>query len=227
MYKKLKSYNINYNFKVFKSHSRKRVAFSLLELIFVIALIAIISSTLIPKTKISKLQLATDKIVLYLNYTRYIAFIDDKFDIEDDEWHMKKWTLKFQNCSNTNYGMYYIVYSDMNGNTAAFKKVDCLKDPMNNKYLYSQYDCEPSSNESKNILLTKEFGISKVEVSCNKTGTIGLISFGNDGKVYSKLSSNINKMIEITKTCTIKLFDEDGKFTTIAIEPRTGYIHKL
>jgi len=200
------------------------VAFSLLELIFVIVLIAIISSTIISKTEISKLQLATDKIVLYLNYTRYIAFVDSKFDIDDVEWERKRWTLKFQNCSDTNNGMYYIVYSDMSGGTAAFKKDECMKDPLSLKYLYSGYDCEPSSNESKNILLTKEFGVHKVEVSCNITSTIGQISFGADGKIYSQLGTNIK---EIDEQCLLKLYDINDDYTTIAIEPKTGYIHKL
>jgi hypothetical protein len=168
--------------------------------------------------------MATDKIILYLNYARYIAFIDNKFDINDDEWERKRWSLKFQNCANTNDGMYYVVYNDMSGGTAHFKKSECLKDPMNNKYLYVQSNCEPSSNESKNILLTKEFGIKKVEISCNTTTTIGQISFGNDGKIYSSLGTNIK---EIITQCTIKLFNEDDNFTTIAIEPKTGYIHKL
>ncbi len=200
------------------------MAFSLLELIFVIVLIAIISSTIISKTEISKLQIATDKIVLYLNYTRYIAFVDSKFDIDDVEWERKRWTLKFQNCSDTNNGMYYIVYSDMSGGTAAFKKDECMKDPLSLKYLYSGYDCKPSSNESKNILLTKEFGVHKVEVSCNTTSTIGQISFGADGKIYSQLGTNIK---EIDEQCLLKLYDINDDYTTIAIEPKTGYIHKL
>ena len=199
-------------------------SFSLLELIFVIILIAIISSTIISKTKISKLQIATDKIIVYLNYTRYIALIDNKYDVDDAEWGKKRWTLKFQNCSNTNDGMYYIVYSDMSGGTAAFKKNECMKDPLSLKYLYSGYDCEPSSNESKNILLTKEFGINKVEVSCNTTSTIGQISFGADGKIYSQLGTNIK---EIYEQCLIKLYDINDVYSTIAIEPKTGYIHKL
>ena len=199
-------------------------SFSLLELIFVIALIAIISSSIIPKNDISKLQLATDKIVLYLNYTRYIALIDNKYDVDDPEWERKRWTLKFQNCSDTNDGMYYIVYSDMSGGTAAFKKNECMKDPLSFRYLYSGYDCKPSSNESKDILLTKEFGINKIDVSCNTTSTIGQISFGEDGRIYSQLGTNIK---EIDEQCTIKLYDMNNKYTTIAIEPKTGYIHKL
>ena len=61
-------------------------------------------------------------------------------------------------------------------------------------------------------------------MSCNTTSTIGQISFGYDGKIYSQLGSNIK---EITRTCIIKLIDKDNNFTQIAVEPKTGYIHKI
>ncbi len=200
-------------------------SFTLLELIFVVLLLAIITSVLIPKNRISKLEIATDKIVLYLNYARYIALIDNKYDVDDIEWERKRWTLKFKRCSSSIGGLYYNVYSDTNGGTAQYGKTDSLKDPMNNKYLYS-FNCEEDTlnDKSKYVLLSKEFDIEKVEVSCNTTSTIGQISFGADGKIYSQLGTNIK---EIDETCTIKLYDKNNNFNTINIEPKTGYIHKL
>jgi len=199
-------------------------SFSLIELTIVLTLIAIVLSIAIPKQKNSKLDLAVDKLVLYLNYTRYIALIDNKYDIDDKEWEKKLWSLKFQRCSKEKDGLYFVVFSDESGGTGAFKKSETLKDPLNNKYLYSGYDCEPSKNESKNILLTKEYNIAKVEVSCNTTSTIGQISFGYDGKIYSSLGMNIKKIME---PCIITLDDFYGNKAKIKIEPETGYIHKL
>lgn len=203
---------------------KSKKSFSLIELIFVIVLIGIISSAIIPQTQISKLNLAANKIILYLNYTRYIAHIDNKHNIEDDEWEKKRWTLKFQRCSSTTGGLYYVVYSDTSGGTAHFKKAETLKDPLSNKYLYSGYDCENSYDESKYILLTKEFGVNKVDVSCNTTSSIGQISFGYDGKIYSNLGTTPK---QIEESCRIKLFDKNNEFVTISIEPNTGYIKKL
>jgi len=194
-------------------------------MIFVLIIISIVISQVLPKKQISKLDLATQKIILYLNYTRYISHIDNKFNIFDEEWEKKRWTLKFLNCSSDYQGLYYNVYSDMYGGTGAYKKIDTLKDPLNNKYLYS-FQCKENkkNDESKHVLLTKEYGIEKITVSCNTTSTIGQISFGYDGKIYSQLGSNIK---EITEQCRIKLFDIESNFTEIAIEPKTGYIHKI
>ena len=203
-------------------------SFSLIEILFIIVLIAIITSLFIPKNNFSKLHQAADKIILYLKYTRYIAMIDNKYNINDDMWYKERWTLKFQNCSKKVGGLYYVVFSDSN-HKGSPNKSECLKDPVTNKYLYSHYDCEASKDESKYILLTKEFGINKVEVSCNSTSTLGQISFGSDGKIYSRLGTkpqDIDKY-KITETCYIDMYDILNNKITVAIEPDTGYIHKL
>ncbi len=203
-------------------------SFSLLELIFTIVLISIATSYLIPKDNLSKLNLATDKIVLYLKYTRYIAMLDNKYDPNDDMWFKERWTLKFQKCSQSIGGLYYVIFSDIN-HKGSPNKSECLKDPLTNKYLYSHWDCEAGKDESKYILLTKEFNITKVEISCNSTSTIGQISFGNDGKIYSRLGTqpeDIDKY-EIIDICYINLFDAKENKKTIAIEAQTGFIHKL
>ena len=194
-------------------------------MIFVLIILSIVASQVLPKTQISKLNLATEKIILYLNYTRYISHIDNKFNINDTEWERKRWTIKFLNCSSKNEGLYYNVYSDMYGGTAHYKKIDTLKDPINNKYLYSNGCRKDQLNDkSKYVLLTKEYGIEKINVSCNTTSTIGQISFGFDGKIYSQLGTNIK---EISEQCKISLFDKENNFTEIAIEPKTGYIHTI
>ncbi len=199
-------------------------SFSIFELILVIALISLILVFTIPKQQTSKLDIVTDRIVMYLNYARYTAFTDNKFHIDDTEWEKKRWSLKFQRCSKSEDGLYFVVFSDESGGTGAFKKSETLKDPLNNKYLYSGYDCEPSYNESKNILLTKEYGILSVDISCNTTSTIGQLSFGYDGKIYSQLGTNIK---EITNSCLITLKDKLGESSEIELIPRTGFIHKL
>ena len=202
--------------------------FSLIELIFTIVLISIILSQLIPKNNFSKLQLITNRLILYLKYTRYIALLDDKFDINNNLWFRQRWTLKFQKCKKSVGGLYYLIYSDKNQG-GHVNKNECLKDPVTKRYLYSGYNCIAKANESKYVLITKEFGIIKIDISCNKTKTIGKISFGNDGKVYAKLStkSSHGYKFEIQNTCYINLYDKNNNKSTIGIQPKTGYIFKL
>ena len=203
-------------------------SFSLIELIFAIVIISIVVASFIPKNNLSKLNLAADKLVLYLKYTRYIAMLDNKYKKDDDMWYKERYTLKFQNCSKKIGGLYYVVFSDKN-HKGSPNKDECVKDPITNKYLYSHWDCNAGADESKYILLTKEFGVMDVDISCNSTSTIGQISFGHDGKVYSRLGTKPQDLekYEITKSCYINLYDIEQNKVTIVIEPDTGFIHKL
>ncbi len=160
--------------------------------------------------------------MLYLQYTRYISFIDDKYEYNNLEYKKKLWTLKFQNCSKNIGGLYFVIYSDNDISTAHFKKTDCLKDPLTNKYMYSNNDCNANQDESKYILLTKQYGIKKVYLSCNTTSTIGQISFNSNGSIYSSLGSDPQ---EIIKRCYLYLYDKNDHNITITIEPKTGYIY--
>lgn len=197
-------------------------SFSLLELIIALSIVTIVLTQIEFKHKNNSLNDALKTLKLHLNYTRYIAHIDNKEDINDNEWKKKLWTLKFQRCSKNVGGLYYVIYSDRNGGTAHFKKTDTLKEPLMNRYLYSNSDCVVSKDESDDVLLTKKFGIKDVRVSCNSTAALGQVSFGFDGKIYSKLGS---EQIEIKSGCAISLIDMKNDSKTIILEPETGYIY--
>jgi hypothetical protein len=83
-----------------------------------------------------------------------------------------------------------------------------------------------SQNESKYILLTKEYEIVKIDISCNNTSTLGQIIFGNNGKIYSKQAYTQNDIdkYEIKEPCHITIYDKQNNSNTITIEPNTGFI---
>lgn len=202
-------------------------AFSLIELILVITILVFIGSFFVQKSNKSNLEYAANRIALYLKQTRYQALIDNKEKRDDELWHKKRWTLKFLRCNKNVGGLYYIIYSDKN-KTGHAGLEDTLNDPLTNKKIYSTNKCEYRENTSKYVLLTKEFGIKEVEVSCNNTSSLGQISFGNDGKVYSRLSSyaNENSEYEINARCTIKLIDEENDSIELFIEPEVGFTYR-
>ena len=201
-------------------------SFSFIELIFVLVIISIIATQFIPKNLNSNLELAANKIIMHLKHTKYQAMVDNKFNHKDNFWFRERWTMKFQNCSSKVGGLYYVVYSDKN-HGGHINKSETLKDPLSQKWLYSNYDCDASFNESKDILLTKEYGVTKVDVSCNATSTIGQISFGYDGKAYSKLGTKLTDTYkyELKEKCAITLYDKSDDNVTIVIEPKTAYIY--
>lgn len=202
-------------------------SFSLIELIFIITVISIVSLQFFPKNFHSSLNQAANKLIIHLKNTKYQAMLDNKFDHEDEFWFRKRWTMKFQKCSKTIGGLYYVIYSDTNKG-GHVNKEETLKDPLSQKWLYSNYDCNASFDESEDILLTKEYGVVDVNVSCNNTSTIGQISFGHDGRVYTKLGSNSTDTYknELKEKCYITLYDNKQNNVSIIIEPNTGFIYK-
>jgi len=200
-------------------------SFSILELILIIALVSIIGTALYLKPQENKLLEATKRIELYLKQTRYQALIDSKKNLEDSLWYRKRWTFKFFNCTNEQ-GIYYVIYSDENQKGHP-NEVESLFDPLTNKRVYATNTCDYSEKRSKYVLLTKEFGVTDVDISCNSTNSLGQISFGENGNVYTRLGTktNENEKYILNRKCEIKLFNKNKEFETIVIEPKTGYIH--
>ena len=199
-------------------------AFTLLEIIIVILLITLLYSLFVPKNQINKLNEITNRLSLYITYTRFKALIEDKFDEDDSLWHKKRWTIKFFRCRDENDGIYFSIYSDKNKSGHPGSE-DSLKDPLTKKYIYSSNYCKENNLNSKYVLLTKAFDISSVELSCNDTTSLGQLSFGVDGKVYSKLSNfeYESDYYEIKEPCSLKLVSKNNKYKEIIIYPYTGF----
>ena len=199
-------------------------SYFLLEIVITISLIAFLYTLFVPKNKINNLEELTNRISLYLSYVRFKALINDKFELDDKLWHKKRWTIKFLRCRETEDGIYYTIYSDRNksGHPSA---EDSIKDPLTRKNIYSSNYCKENNSNSKYVLLTKVFGITDVNISCNETTSLGQLSFGSDGKVYSKLSNyeNESNEYEIKEPCSIKFLQKDGKSSEVVIYPDTSY----
>ncbi|MDD2697466.1 MAG: type II secretion system protein [Arcobacteraceae bacterium] len=197
--------------------------FSLLELIFVISVVGIIVSLSIQKNNLSKIKLAKNQILLHLKYTRYIAMVDNKYDYKDSEWYKKRWSLRFENCDKVIGGLFYTIYSDENEG-GGVNKEEVLKDPLTNNYIFAT-SCKQDAlyDKSKFVLLTQEYEIENIDISCNQTSTVGQISFGNDGKVYAKNGKSEDDY-EITEPCVINLSDKHNQSEKITIYPKSGYI---
>ena len=190
---------------------KNKKSFSLLELLLVISLISIITYVVIPKKIDKSLDIATQRLILYLNQTRLQGFIDDKYSLNNNLWHKKQWTLKFLRCRQSVGGIYYIIYSDknMSGHPNAS---DSLKDPLTKKNIYSSNMCNESNSNSSFVLLTKKFDIVDVEISCNETSSLGQLSFSSKGQVYTKLTNNYDEKEDFTleNDCFIKLIRKDN-----------------
>lgn len=203
-------------------------SFTLLEIILVLLLMSILYVTFLPKTNLSKINDVTNRLILQLKFLRYKSLIDYKYNLDDQLWHKKRWTLKFFRCRKDIGGIYYSIYSDKNKSGHPGIN-DSLKDPLSQKNIYSTNHCSENIKNSKYVLLTKNFDIKNIDISCNETKSLGQISFGNNGKVYTKLSNEYNdsSSYELKDICFIKLTDKFNNTSLIKIEPNTTYINRI
>lgn len=201
----------------------KKNSFTLLELILVVLLISILYSMFkLNKNPNTKLDEVSKKLELQIKYLRYKALIDSKKNHNENKWHKKRWTLKFFNCKKSLGGIYYVMYSD-NNMLGHPNKTESLKDPLTNKYIYNSNSCSQKDDLSKYTLLTKNFDIINIDIDCNETTSIGQLSFGNDGNVYTKLSNDENSY-KLMNDCKIKLRNKHNKIKEIEIKKETGMI---
>lgn len=201
-------------------------AFTLLELILVITLSSLLYSFFSTKIQDNKLEEATNRLLIYLKQIRYQSLIDNKYNQNNYLWFKQRWTLKFFRCRQDVGGIYYVIYSDKN-QTGQPSIEDSMKDFLTNKNIYSSNFCKKSKENSEYVLLTQEYGISDIQLSCNQTSSLGQISFGEDGYVYSKLSNyeNEQNLYKIEEKCELKLIQNSEKNKKIVIEGRTGYVY--
>lgn len=199
-------------------------SYSLFEIVLTILLLSFLYTIFVPNYRVNYLEESINKISLYISYIRYKALINEKYNPNDDLWHKKRWTLKFFRCRDEEDGIYYSIYSD-NNESGIPGANDSLKDPLSQKNIFSSNYCKENNTNSKYVLLTKNYGIKDVKISCNETSSLGQLSFGSDGKIYSRLSANPNEeyKYEITEPCSIKLISKDNKYGEIILNPKTGY----
>ena len=203
-------------------------SFFILELIIILIIFSIIYSTIYIKDSTYKFNLFVSKIELYLNFLRYKALIDDKTDLENSIWHKQRWTMKFLRCrENEGGGVYISIYTDINEKSHANKE-EALKDPLTNRYITNSNFCKDDDKYSSFTLL-RNYNVKSVDISCNSTTSLGQISFGEDGRVYSRLSNVDNETYEyeITKPCFIKFTSDNNYEKEIIIYPKTGFINRF
>jgi len=207
---------------------------TLIELVIVVVLIGILSAVLAPNFKRSNLQQAANQIISHIRYTQHLALIDDKFSNSDQNWYKKRWQIQFRSGGTPKHWS-YVVYHDRSLSGNANSKKEVARDPSDpNKWLIGWKISAIGDNFSKKLDLTKSFGIKDVILSpsCSDNNStriafdyLGRPLKGNISSLNNPYGKNSTNRL-ITRQCKITLVD-DEKNITIAIEPESGYAHKL
>ena len=220
---------------------------TLIELVFVIAIVGILSAVLAPNFQRDTLQEAANQVVSHIRYTQHLAMMDNKFDNGDPNWFKGRWQIMFSTANST---ISYLIFSDTKNTTYEGNPngtsiyCEVAKDPLNpGKYLagteYSSLFGDNSDILNKKLDLKESYGVNKISITGGGTTTSRKIFFDNLGRPYKGYNiPNVNSqpytdMFLVTQRVIIKLCLVDNvctdknEYIQIAIEPETGYTHIL
>ena len=213
-----------------KTLKLKRDAFTMIEFIFVIIVIGILTSVGMSRLEKNNYQDAADSILSDIRYTQHLALLDNKYNADDFLWQRAFWTIGFEKCTSTVGSNNYFEYigSDT-GYEGGIENIEAAKDPLNGKVMnWSNAECEDGGDEktSSRIFLTHNYGIKDIAFTGSCSGS-KYIGFDNLGRVYQGIrgipySASIGYL---KSTCTITFTLSDDKSFSIDIEPETGYAH--
>ena len=218
-------------------------SFTLLELVFVIVVIGIISAAVIPRAKSGSLREAATQLVSHIRYTQHLAMVDDKFNAAvGSEWYKERWMIRFKKDlvfagsytpNKTYYGEWsYSIFSDKSDDKHPNPN-EIAKNPLDsNKYLSGGYNNTlhvEDEQSMKKLRLGSAYGITDISFAGGCRSNIHYIYFDNIGRPFNSMntsssyevaSSGYHKLL--TSTCTITLNNNEGS-VIIGIEPETGY----
>ena len=212
----------------------KKPAFTMLELVFVIVAIGILSAVFIPRFGQNKLSEAANQLISHIRYTQHLALMDDKFDATDGSWYKKRWQIVFSTAdANANNQPSYSIFSDKDADGTIDANELALNPIDKTKYLTGGVAGFNITNMST-FLGTKELNLGTkykiatltLSASCSNDGTT--IAFDHLGRplkgplVGYGSPYPTNDLISVP--CDIKMTSSYGT-ATIRIEPETGYVH--
>ena len=224
-------------------------AFTMLELVFVMVVVGILSVMIAPNFQGNNLRQAADQVVSHIRYTQHLAMMDNKFDPNDSDWYKERWQIFFSTAASSQS---YIIFSDINkdGNPShsetGIKEV--ARNPLDStKYLigvnYGSFFGGKETEEriSNNLNLKDEYSIKDISVTGGSTGSparrvifdsLGRPYRGNTDGGMSNIADKITSTTIFIKLCIETCTNPKNKKnnqneSVIAIEPETGYTHIL
>ncbi|WP_457745161.1 type II secretion system protein [Sulfurimonas sp.] len=208
-------------------------AFTLLELIFVIVVVGILSAILMPKTKINPLQEAAVQVLSHIRYVQHLAVVNDKFDAQDRNWYKKRWQILFGNNVNSNNQWAYTIFSDTSGQSSGdANEKEIAVNPINPKQrMTGGYTGSAALDYNavgfvgmKKLNLGSSYGITNITFSgCGQRiafDYIGRPMQGDQSTMSGAYHAGTDRLLKAD--CVITLM-HNTDIVTINIKPETGY----
>ena len=202
---------------------KNKSAFTMIELVFVIVVLGILASLAMGRMDRDLKQEASENILSHIRLTQQLALRDNKHQPNDTMWYTRYWQMEYLVCDNGDF--FYRVGSHFNHpNFGIDIKEEAAIDPIDGKYIWADSTCSVLSDTSKNVLLTKKFGISNI-VNSGGCAAIDDIGFDYLGRPYNGIAipATANFSNIMTTDCNLTFTMSDNDSFVITIESETGH----
>ncbi len=135
-----------------KGLKMRRLAFTMLELVFVIVVLGILAALAMPRLDRDIRQEAADNILSSIRYTQHLALTDNKHKFDSHDWQKALWQIRFPTSGSGSYSIGTNMDYDTN-----IDADEAAIDPANGKIMHST-----AANASPNIDITKKYGINSI-----------------------------------------------------------------
>jgi len=227
-----------------------KLAFTLIELIFVILIIGILTAVMIPNIENNSLKQAAQQVAADIRYTQHLALIDDRYDVNDAnstgsvKWYKTRWQILFSANNGSALNdlgdpkLAYTIFSDKVGSsTGNPNESEIAIMPGNpSRRMTGGYDTSNALRYwhsdfvgLKRMNLEEQYDISTVSFSagCSVGGSTRL-AFDYIGRpIKGNLRFDTTPYMNgdlIVSDCNITLTHEDGNSIVITVKPETGFV---
>ncbi|MEA3373237.1 MAG: type II secretion system protein [Campylobacterota bacterium] len=200
----------------------KRLAFTMLELVFVIVVIGILSAAIIPRMDRDSIYEMGEQVLSHIKYTQHLAMTDNVYNHKESKWYIARWHIDFVNSSTC--GAYYSVGSDadltntVNGlNIGRYTSQEAARDPLTNTLIYNN-TCTDHDGWYNDVMLGKKYNIVSMTSTCTKR-----IIFDHIGRPYTAFNTSSHVANKMNNDCNYTFTDGSGNSATITVTAETGY----
>lgn len=203
----------------------KKSAFTMLELVFVIAVVGILAAVFIPRFERDNAGEAAYQIARHIRLAQHHALVENRFnDPSLTAWKGTLWRISFFDSSGKEC---YMVFSDRNMNGGNPSEDERAVDPLSKRYVWGNTTCDDSDPKvNDEVLLTKSFGVSSLSV-CGGVGPkhIAFDHLGRPGRVSMTGSgaTGTGTFTPLAADCVIAIGTNNGHSAEVTVYQDTGF----